>query len=315
MKFDNKIIFVVIIGIGIYSIFLMFSDFEAISNQSSKFKIEYLPIILLIVPIGWIVLFIRWVILLQHAGIKVPYKECCKIYFAGLGLGITPGKTGEFIKSQLMKTKFNTPKRITAPLVISERIYDLVGGVALSFIGLWFLFDLANYAVLIFSAFLIFLFLGLSSQKFFNIFVKVLEKTPFLKNKVESIKESSEIVRTSCRGKIAINCSLLSIIVWLVQALAVYVIVLAIGINEISFLQIIPLYSLSSLLGAVSFLPGGLGITEASMAGLFTHFGIDFGLAFVVAIIVRIFTLWYTVIVGFVFLKLSGGLSIGKNHK
>jgi len=95
MKFDNKIIFMIVIIIGLYSVFLMLSDFEAISNQVLKFKIEYLPVILLVIPLGWIILFGRWLLLLQHAGVKVPFKECCKIYFAGFALGITPGKTGE----------------------------------------------------------------------------------------------------------------------------------------------------------------------------------------------------------------------------
>lgn len=315
MKFDNKIIFMIVIIIGLYSIFLMLSDFEAISNQVLKFKIEYLPVILLVIPLGWIILFGRWLLLLQHAGVKVPFKECCKIYFAGFALGITPGKTGELIKSQLMKTKFDTPKRITAPLVIAERIYDLVGGVAVSFLGLWFLFDLANYALLFFSVLIVLLFLGISSRKFFNIFIKVLQKIPFLSNTVKSMSESYEIIRSSCRGKIAFLCSLITIVAWLVHALAIYFIVLALGIDKISYLQIVPLFSLSSLLGAVSLIPGGLGVTEASMAGLFTHYGIEFGLAVGVAIIIRIFTLWYAVIVGFIFLKLSGGLSIGKNLK
>jgi uncharacterized membrane protein YbhN (UPF0104 family) len=71
----------------------------------------------------------------------------------------------------------------------------------------------------------------------------------------------------------------------------------------------ISIYSSSLIIGAISFIPGGVGITEGSIAGLLTLGGIELSVALVLGIMIRIFTLWFGVGIGFIFLKLSGGLA------
>ena len=60
----------------------------------------------------------------------------------------------------------------------------------------------------------------------------------------------------------------------------------------------------------MSMIPGGLGITEGSLASLISSQGIDFSTALVLVIIIRFFTLWFAVITGFIALKISGALNI-----
>jgi len=78
-------------------------------------------------------------------------------------------------------------------------------------------------------------------------------------------------------------------------------------------LKVLAIYATSTLLGAISFIPGGIGITEGSITGLFTLNGIDVSTALILSIMIRIFTLWYSVSVGFVLLKFTGGFSFRKN--
>ena len=81
------------------------------------------------------------------------------------------------------------------------------------------------------------------------------------------------------------------------------------------FLKTISIYASSVIIGVITFIPGGLGITEGSLVGLFTLEGIDVSLALILSIIIRLVTLWYSVSIGFIGLKLSGGLSLSKNFK
>ena len=74
-------------------------------------------------------------------------------------------------------------------------------------------------------------------------------------------------------------------------------------------MNVISIYSSSLILGAASFIPGGIGVTEGSIAGLLTLNGVDISIAFVLGILIRIFTLWYGVLIGFIALKISGGLT------
>ena len=70
MKLDNRIIIILVAAIGIYASFLFVSDFNIISEKISNFKIQYLPLILLLVTISWIPLIIRWHFLLTNC--KIP---------------------------------------------------------------------------------------------------------------------------------------------------------------------------------------------------------------------------------------------------
>ena len=66
---------------------------------------------------------------------------------------------------------------------------------------------------------------------------------------------------------------------------------MALGINVIDFLTIIPIYATSMILGVASFIPGGLIVTEGTLAGLLNFHGIELTLALSLVIIIRIFTL------------------------
>ena len=70
----------------------------------------------------------------------------------------------------------------------------------------------------------------------------------------------------------------------------------------------ISIYSLSVIIGSVSFIPGGVGVAEGSITGLLTLGGVEISIAFVIGILVRVFTLWYSVIIGFILLKINGGV-------
>ena len=52
MKIGNKILIVVIAVIGLYAAFLIASDINTISSKILDFKIEIIPVILLLVTSG-----------------------------------------------------------------------------------------------------------------------------------------------------------------------------------------------------------------------------------------------------------------------
>ena len=80
------------------------------------------------------------------------------------------------------------------------------------------------------------------------------------------------------------------------------------GISTIDLLSTISSYSSSLIVGALSFIPGGLGVAEGSLIGLFSLQNIDFSEAIVIVVLIRFFTLWFSTIVGFVALKTSKSL-------
>ena len=308
MKIGNKILIVVIAVICLYAAFLIASDVNTIYDKISHFKIEFVPIILLLVTSGWLTLFFRWHLLLRNAKIFIPVKDSFLILTSGFALTIIPGKVGELVKSQLLKTKFGIARSKTIPIVILEQFYIAIGIAVLSFLGVWY-FELGAYVLGFFTAALVFVFVLLSSRKAFNKIVSLLGRRKFTSKLVEPLSSSYDGIKNGIKGPITLYASGLSILFWLIEAISIYFILLAFGVEVIEFLTVIPTYTTSIMLGILSFLPMGIGVVEGTLTSFFTMHGIDISLALTIVVVIRIFTRWFGVSVGFVALKLSGGLS------
>ena len=313
MKIINKIIIIVIAVVGLYATFLIASDINTISDKLSSFKIEFLPIIISLVTSGWFVMFTRWHLLLINSKIFIPKKSSFIIYLSGIALSIIPGRIGELIKSQLLKTKYGVPRSKTVPIIILEQLYTLIGLVIISFFGIWF-FELGAYVLGFFSAVLIFAFILISSRTMFNKLISVLEKRKFTSKFVEQLSSSYDTIKKSLRGPIVFYASALTVVFWLLEAITVYFVLLSFGIDYIEFLMVIPTYTTSLMLGFLSFIPMGLGVVEGSLASFFSLQGIEVSLSLALVVIIRLFTRWYGVAVGFVALKLSGGLTFANEQ-
>lgn len=308
MKFNNLFLIIILGAIVLYAFFLVFSDYTTLSTKIIKFKTEFLPIILLLVPCGWIMLYLRWNLLLKNSGIEIPHRKNLEIYLAGFTLSITPGKVGELLRSQMLKTKFDIPRTKTASLVLVEKFYDLLGAVAISLFGIW-LFHEAGYVIIGAFGLLLLLFVLISSRTLFDNFLRWFGKFTIMSKFLLPLSESYEVIRNSTRGKVALFSSLLSVSYWLITSLAVYFVLSAFGIT-INYLNVVSTFTASLILGAASFIPGGIGVAEGSLVGLFSLQGIGVSTALILVILIRIFTLWYGVAVGFIALKTSGVLSL-----
>ena len=311
MKFDNRIIWVVIASVGLYGVFLFFSDFNIISEQISNFKYEFLPLILLLVSISWTPLLVRWQILLKKNDINIPIKKSFLLFLCGMSMSITPGHVGELIKSQLMKTIYNIPRTKTAPIIFVEKFYDLTGAIIASIIGIIILGMDTNLILISVSILIVIIFL-IYYRPIFEFILKRVTKTKFFSKYSENLSDSYEIVRNSTTPQISSISFGLSVLYWIIISVAVHFILLSFGIESVSILKTISIYSSSVIIGAISFIPGGLGITEGSLIGLFSLEGIDVSLALILSVMIRILTMWYSVSIGFICLKFTGGLSSSK---
>ena len=312
MKFDNRFYLLIVVGIILYISFLILSDLNVISSKILEMDIQFLPYILLLAPLSWFVLFFRWHILLKNSQIIIPKKENFKIYMTGFAMSATPGKVGELIKAQLLHTKYGTPRKKTIAIILAEQFYNLLGILFISLLGLFY-FDFSIYVVFFTGGLLSFSVILLSSEKLFKIFINLISKNKFLKKYTPSLFDSYIILKKSTRGKVFVISSLLSISFWLIESLVVYVVFLSFDIKNFEFLQLAASYTTSIIIGVASFLPMGIGVVEGSLAGFFSYQGIELSLALTLVIFIRIFTRWYGVIVGFIFMKIMGGFSINSS--
>ena len=309
----KKILIVGISVIGLYSIFLSFSDLNLISDQLANFKTEFLLPILILVTLSWFILFARWQILLKNSNIIIPLRSSFTIYISGFSLQFIPGEAGEFLKAQLLKNKFNISRSKTSPIIITEMLYNAIGLVALSIISIWF-FEFTIYIFVIFSILLILVFYLINNKKYFLKVINKFLKIRFFKKYAEPMSESLEIIQNLTKGKVLLYSVMLSTFFWFVECIAIHLLLLSFGIDTIELFTLAPMYSSSIILGVVSFLPFGLGVFEGSLAGFLSLRGIDISISFTVVILARIITRWYSVFVGLITLKITHGLLGSSNE-
>ena len=308
MKLDNRLILILVAAVGIYAIFLFMSDYNIISEKIYNFKINYLPLILSFVTVSWIPLIIRWHFLLKKCGIDIPFRKSIIVYLSGSALQITPGQIGELIKAQILKTNFNIPRTKTASVVLVEKVHDLIGAIIASIIGIIIL-ELEIYLVIFASLVLVLIFFFMYYKPAFEFFLNRIIKTKFFSKYTENISESYEIIKNLTTTKVAICSIFLSITYWFIVSIAVYYTLLAFSVDVLNYLKVLSIFTTSTILGAITFIPGGIGVTEGSIAGLFILEGIHMSTALVLGVMIRIVTLWYNVGTGFIALKFSGGFS------
>jgi glycosyltransferase 2 family protein len=70
---------------------------------------------------------------------------------------------------------------------------------------------------------------------------------------------------------------------------------------DLSLVDTVVVFSVGSLAGALSFLPGGLGVAEGSMTGLIQVLGdVPKAAAVAATVLIRLATLWFAVALGLV---------------
>ena len=308
MKLNQKFFIIILASIIFYALFLIFTDLSQLSEKILDFKIEYIPLILSLVSSGWLALYLRWTFLLKNSGYVVPHKKNFQIFLTGFPLSITPGKIGELLKSQLLKDNFDIPRKITAPIILVERLYNAVGILIISFFGIWFL-DFSGIVILITTCILTGIFIVMRSKKLFLQINKIILKIKYLSKFSDSLSDSYDVINNSIKPKIFIISSAFSASYWILESIAVYFIFQSFGIDFIELIQIIPTYATSIILGVASFVPGGIGVFEGTLTGLLNIQGLALSTAVTLTIFIRIFTIWYSVIIGFFALKFAGAFS------
>jgi glycosyltransferase 2 family protein len=228
-----------------------------------------------------VIRFWRWQRYLARLEIEVPPARSFAIFVAGLTMTITPAKLGELLKCALLRRSFAVPVRRSAPVVLAERVTDATGVVVLAVAGgagarSWPLIVLAIVGV---------------------VAVVAIVRSPLLE-RFARLGEAPGALRALLGTKLLLGMTVLSAVSWLCECLAAYVCVRGLRL-DLSFPDTIVVFSVGSLAGALSLLPGGLGVAETSMTGLMQVLGdVSKAAAAAATLLIRIATLWFAVALG-----------------
>ena len=306
MKILSKIIVIVMISVGIYTSLIIYSDLIKISNESLSFQIEYAPLIISSLTFSFFMAILRWHIFLKKSEIIIPKRSTILIFMAGFSLSIIPGKIGELIKSELLKIKYEIPRKNSVPIIFAEQLYSAIGLIIISCFGIYY-FDLSVYVVILFAVIIAAIFALLLSKKLFIKSSKIFCKIKFLNNFLKDMSESYVVIRQLFSYKILIPSLTLSVLFWVFQGISVYLILLSFGINLFDFITLLTVYTSSIMLGVISFLPLGIGVVEGSLVGFMSYQGLEISSALTLVVIIRLIVQWLPITVGFISLRIIHG--------
>lgn len=292
-------------------------DLEQLRVLFSRLGLPLVTSLLLLSIVNFVLRTFRWLWFSHNLRLGVPWQKSTIYYLAGFSMGVTPGRMGELIRLWLLRREHRISYHRALPLLIGDRVNDLLVIIVLA-VGAGMMVDSAPM-VIVFSA-LAFVFLTNLLLRYPRYLLLVIDKLYSLTQRWRKMFAAAR--RTLKSGRVVFSASnatlasVFSIFAWFSECLAFYILLSALDL-DITIGTATFIYSFATLLGALSFLPGGLGGFEVTAFILLNAQGIDAGIAAFAISVIRLTTLWFSVAIGSLFLTyvLFNRTSLAKNGK
>jgi uncharacterized protein (TIRG00374 family) len=297
-NYINSTISIIALAILGYLAYAIWTGLGETLHAISRLGITGVGIILSLSLLNYTLRFLRW----QWYLTAVDYQHLSvgrslRYYFSGFAFTTTPGKAGELVRSLFLKRHGVTyPQSLSMFFV--ERLSDLLATLILGALVFW-QFD--NYQKwLIIPIIATFLLLTVIHHSTWLLQVQRFLTTGVSSRVAHLFDRLVELVlhsRTLLKYQFLYGSLLLSLCAWGAEGIGFYYILKTIGINSGLSLAV-GIYAMSLIIGALSFLPGGLGGTEAAMLIMLATLGASREDALAATLICRFATLWFAVALG-----------------
>jgi len=293
-----------IIAVVAYAALAMLSDGAAVVEAASEVPASAVLLALAASTGNFVLRGLRWDLYLRQVNVheQVPVIDRWLVFLAGFSMSLTPGKVGELLKPGLLHDRHGADVAAVSSVVVAERITDLLGVALLLGLGALAEPKVALVAGLVWVGVAVALAV-LSSQALGRVVVSLVERVPGIgKSKLAPLVGGLlATLRALSRPAVMAPALGLSVAAWGLQCLSLWLVAGGMVGVELDLLESVLAYVAPLLAGAAALVPGGVGVAEATMAGLVARLGdatVTQGGA--ITAIVRGLTLWWAVAVGMV---------------
>lgn len=301
-QLKKKILISIIMGMTIFVGLSIYSDIDKLMKVFVAFDYRYLLIILILAPLNYFFRYIKWSYYLKKVDVNIDRRDNILIFASGLAMTVSPGKVGELLKAYLLKENNKVPITTTAPLIMAERLTDGISMLILASFG-----ALAyNYGkgILLFVMVCVIAFVAIvQSRRLVHKILNIIERISFVEKHGEGIRNFYDKTYLIFKVRPLLFAVSIGVISWCFEGIVIYLTLKAMN-TDISILASVFIVAFSSIVGAISMLPGGLFAAEGSIVGLLLFMGITKDIATGATIITRFSTLWLGVVIGIVALLL-----------
>ena len=302
-KIRNRLLISVLLGVVVYAGLTAFSDFDEVRESFGAFRWELLPLILLVTCGNYALRFVKWEYYLRMIGVTgLRRSDSFLVYFSGLGMVVTPGKVGEWLKSYLLREIHGTPVMRSAPILLAERLTDslallVIGGIGVIFFGpeyWWVVAVIAGFSAVVVAV--------SRHRPTAARLLDALERAPLIGRFGHRFREMYDSTYILMEPRAVLLMTALSVGSWFFEVVAFYLTLIGLGVSgEMdTLLKAAFILPIATLVAAIAvFAPGGLGVAEGLLSSLSIELlDLSKGDAAVGTVIIRIATLWFGVLVG-----------------
>ncbi len=291
----------IVFGFLAVLVLMLVSDIRQVSRDVLAFRWILYPAVLVLTLFNYTLRGYKFHFYLGQVGVRdYPIRRSARLFVAGFPLAVTPGKVGEALKGVWLQRETSISTAAGIAVVVAERISDGLAVLALSTLGIiaypayWPAFALISGALLVVVIVSQVRPLALALLDF-------CDRLPLVQRVSPRLREFYEGSFRLFRPGATLAAVGLGTISWMGEGLGFYLVLLGLGVEpgwRIASLAIFIL-AFSTVVGAASTLPGGLGAAEASIAGMLALLvGLPGGTAAAATLLIRFATLWFGVALG-----------------
>lgn len=248
---------------------------------------------------GFAIRVARWLSLARTAGLGVRTNSLAAVYVGGFLMNLTPGRIGELWRSWVLWRVWRLRYRHTLPLLICDRLLDLCALLLFAGAGLGLgtgLGWLAAPCLVAASALVMLIALpGWARRATKAVWAATGRRRPRLFALLLSVCRKIALLLKPAR---LVKLLSLSLLAWSMEAIALHMLMPAIG-GELPLRPALAALGLGNVAGVITFLPGGIGGQELTMALFIAGVaGNSTAHAMAMVGIMRVSTLWYSAALG-----------------
>ncbi|MFC5078835.1 hypothetical protein VTH8203_03420 [Vibrio thalassae] len=264
-----------------------------------KINYQNIVVVVLLFLVSIFVRYFRWHLIMKNNGEDHCFFRGLFFYVSGFAFTASPGKIGE-LSRVIHYRAIGVSSDVVISSFIIERFFDLIVVLVLASVLLVNFSSLKLVAVVIIFMITVVVLLANNltlTKSICRFFVN--------KNYFNTRRLFLLVYKVFCNVNYGLETKsflvymLLGTMAWCSTSFILVYLSYIFDI-QVNGLDLMAVYPAAMLSGAVSFIPGGVGATEAVIVIILNHWGVSLTVATTIALIVRFSTLWLAMFVGII---------------
>jgi uncharacterized membrane protein YbhN (UPF0104 family) len=282
----------------LYVGYAAFVGFKSTAAELAGFRWSLYAPVLALTAVNYGLRYAKWTWLLRRLEVKVPPEANLWVFLAGLAMVISPGKAGELLKPYLVRELTGTPMERTVPALIAERGTDGIAVVALAALGV------STYAsdkvwLIAATAAVIVVGLGVIAIEPLSLaLIAGFAKLPVVGRVAPRLEASYRALQLCLTPGSLFALMGVSLAAWWAECVGYWLVFRGLGVTTAGIDHTTFLYAFATVFGGAS--PGGIGMADGALTegAVAIVPGLDRGQALAAALLIRLATLWFGVVIG-----------------